>query len=96
MLWDSGRFVTRVSFPIDSWLPVPRQIRIAQRVVRLGGFAHQDASLISLRDAYGSERIDVLVIPPDVDSAVAAKAMLLVSQPGRNERAATLLAQARQ
>jgi len=94
LMWDAGREVVRVSYALGSWLPVPRQLRIGGRVVRLGGFVYTDAAMISLRDAWGSERVDVLVIAPDADPAVAAKVMMLVSRPGRNETAATTLARA--
>src|SRR5690349_10875019 len=75
VLWTAARDVDRVSYPIDSWLPVPRRLTIEGRRVRLGGFVHQDPSMISLRDAWGAERIDILVIPPDAEPDLAAAAM---------------------
>src|SRR5205807_3712002 len=57
VLWTACRDVNRVSYSTDSWLPVPRQLRIDGRPIRLGGFTHQDASMITLRDAWGTERI---------------------------------------
>jgi hypothetical protein len=91
VLWTACRDVSRVSYSSDSWLPVARRLRIGGRPVRLGGFTHQDASLMTLRDVSGTERIDVLVIPPDTDPTIAAHAMRLASREGRNERAATML-----
>jgi len=91
---DAGRQVVRVSYATASWQPVPRQMLVEGRTVRLGGFVHDDASMLSLRDAWGSERIDVLVISPDADTAFAANVMSTVSRPGRNETAAMTLAHA--
>jgi hypothetical protein len=91
VLWTAGREVNRISYPIDSWLPVARRLDIEGRHVRLGGFTHQDPSLISLRDAWGAERIDILVIPPDAEQDLAAAAMALASGSGPNERAARML-----
>ena len=91
VLWTAARDVDRVSYPIQSWLPVPRRLNIAERRVRLGGFTHQDLSMISLRDAWGVERIDILVIPPDTEPDLAAAAMTIASHSGPNERAARML-----
>jgi hypothetical protein len=91
VLWTAARDVSRVSYRIDSWLPVPRRLDIEGRRVRLGGFTHQDPSMISLRDAWGAERIDILVIPPDAKPDVAAAAMVRASRSGPNERAARML-----
>jgi uncharacterized protein DUF5994 len=94
VLWSAGREVSRVSYASHSWLPVPRQLRIEGRRVRLGGFVHGDQSMISLRDSAGAERIDILVIPFDADAGTAASAMEIAGRSGRNERAAAMLATA--
>jgi hypothetical protein len=91
VLWTASRDVDRVSYAIDSWEPVPRRVQIEGRQVRLGGFTRQDAAMISLRDAWGVERVDILVIPPDAEPRVAAAAMALASRGGRNERATRML-----
>jgi hypothetical protein len=91
VLWTAARDVNRVSYPIDAWLPVPRRVHIEGRQVRLGGFTHQDPSMISLRDAWGTERIDILVIPPEAEPDLAAAAMVLASRSGSNESAARML-----
>lgn len=91
VLWSAAREVDRVSYPIDSWLPVPRRLTIEGRRVRLGGFTHQDPSMISLRDAWGVERIDILVIAPETEPDLAAAAMTIAGRPGPNERAARML-----
>jgi hypothetical protein len=91
VLWTAAREVDRVSYPSNSWLPIPRRLDIEGRRVRLGGFTHQDPSMISLRDAWGAERIDILVIPPEAEEGLAAAAMVLASRSGPNERAARML-----
>lgn len=91
VLWTASREVDRVSYSISSWLPAPRQLRVDDRRVRLGGFTHQDPATISLRDAWGRERIDILVIPPDAQPSTAAAAMTLASAAGHNDRAARML-----
>ncbi|HEY2297974.1 MAG TPA: DUF5994 family protein [Jatrophihabitans sp.] len=91
VLWTAARDVNRVSYAIDSWLPAPRRLDIGGRQVRLGGFAHQDPSMISLRDAWGAERIDILVIPPEAEPDLAAAAMERASRSGPNERATRML-----
>jgi hypothetical protein len=90
VLWTAAREVDRVSYPIDSWQPVPRRLDVEGRRVRLGGFTHQDPSMISLRDAWGAERIDILVIPPEAEEDLAEAAMALASRSGPNERAARM------
>jgi hypothetical protein len=47
--------------------------------------------MISLRDAWGTERIDILVIPPEAEPDLAAAAMVLASRSGSNESAARML-----
>jgi len=91
VLWTAARDVDRISYPLHSWLPVPRRLEIEGRRVRLGGFTHQDPSMISLRDAWGAERIDILVVPPEAEEEFAAAAMVLASRSGPNERAARML-----
>jgi hypothetical protein len=91
VLWAAARDVDRVAYPMDSWGPVPRRVHIEGRQVRLGGFTHQDPSMITLRDAEGAERIDILVIPPKTGDDVAEAAMALASHSGPNESAARML-----
>jgi hypothetical protein len=47
--------------------------------------------MISLRDAWGAERVDILVIPPEGEEELAAAAVALASRSGPNERAARML-----
>jgi hypothetical protein len=94
VLWTASRNVNRVSFAKEAWLPTPRRLSIEGREVRLGGFIHQDPALISLRDARGNDRLDVLVIPPETDPAIAGNAMDAAGRSGRNVRASAMLEQA--
>jgi uncharacterized protein DUF5994 len=83
VLWTAGRDVTRISYGLDFWDPVPRQLRVAGRVVRLGGFHSQMPWLLTLIDPWGNDRIDVLVIPPDTEPGVADRALAIVAgEPG--------------
>jgi hypothetical protein len=91
VLWTAARDVNRLSYPIGSWLPAPRRLRIGGRQVRLGGFTHQDPAMISLRDPWGTDRIDILVIPPEADEGLAAAGMTLASHSGPNQSATRML-----
>jgi hypothetical protein len=55
-------------------------MQIEGRSVRLGGFATSNPHTVTLFDARRRDRIDILVIPPDTDPAVAQRALSLASQ----------------
>jgi hypothetical protein len=77
LLWTSFRDVTRVSYAVDFWNATPHHLRIQGKVVRLGGFHTQMPMLLSLIDTRGLDRIDMLVIRPETDPAVAERALTL-------------------
>lgn len=79
-LWAASREITRITYNLDAWNPAPRRIRIQDRTVRLGGFHTSDPRMVRLSDAWGRERIDVLVIPPATDAAVADRALMLAGE----------------
>lgn len=79
-LWTAGREVSRVSYPIPAWDPAPHRLRIGDRVVRLGGFTIIDRLTVMLTDAWGRERIDVLVIPPGTEPSAARRALQIASE----------------
>jgi hypothetical protein len=84
VLWTAGRDVMRASYALDFWDPAPRRLRVAGHVVRLGGFHTQIPGLLTLIDPWGDDRIDVLVIPPDTEPAVADRALAIVAgEPSR-------------
>lgn len=95
VLWTAGRDVTRVTFNLDWWERTGRRIRIESRVVRLAAFRTQDPLLISLSDAWRTERIDLLVIPPETEPDVAERALAIASTAGGTERPARMLDLAR-
>lgn len=95
VLWTAARDITRVTYSIAGWDPAPRRLRVEGRMVRLGGFAG-DPLTIRLADAWRSDRIDILVIAPDTDPAVAQRALLFASEAGNPEQAEEILARARQ
>lgn len=94
VLWTAAREFTRVTYSIDAWDPAPRRLTIEGRSVRLGGFAYGDPLTIRLVDVWRNDRIDVLVIAPGTDSAVAQRALELVSDAGKLDRPAEILARA--
>jgi len=94
VLWSAAREMNRVTFSLAAWQPAPRRLDIHGRSVRLGGFQTSDPTTIRLSDAWGRERVDVLVIAPTTDPSVAARALELAGRAGSNYRAAEILARA--
>jgi hypothetical protein len=96
ILWLAGRDVMRVSYALDFWERAPRRLRVADRVVRLGGFHTQIPGLLTLIDAWGRERVNVMVIPPDTDPAIADRALTLVADRASPEHPDQVLRRARE
>jgi Family of unknown function (DUF5994) len=94
VMWTAGREINRVSYSIAGWAAAPRRLRVEGRMVRLGGFAGSDPLTIRLVDAWGTERIDVLVIPPATDPEIAQRALHYASEAGNPDRAETTMARA--
>ena len=93
-LRTADREIVRISFSIDFWGTPPRRLTVDGRTIKLGGFHAQDPLLITLIDLWGRKRIEVLVLDPDIDHAVADRAMALAAAPGTHLHAADLMAQA--
>lgn len=93
-LWSAGRDITRVTYHSASWDPAPRKIYVSGRLVRLGGFTSGDLNTVRLSDAWGRERIDVLVVAPHTDPAVAERMLELAAEPGSTCRAAEIVTRA--
>jgi Family of unknown function (DUF5994) len=91
VLWTAGRDVNRVLYNLDFWAAAPRRLTVAGRSVRLGGFRRQDSLTIGLVDAWGRERIDLLLVDPGTDSDVAVRALALASRPDRGDRAGHIM-----
>jgi uncharacterized protein DUF5994 len=91
VLWTAGRDVNRVLYNLDFWAAAPRRLTVAGRSVRLGGFRRQDSLTIGLVDAWGRERIDLLLVDPGTDSDVAVRALALASPPDSGDRAGHIM-----
>jgi hypothetical protein len=94
VLWTAAREITRITYHLAAWDPAPRRMRIDGRTVRLGGFATGDPLTVTLSDASGRERIDVLVIAHTTDPALAQRALRLASEAGSPYRASEILTRA--
>jgi hypothetical protein len=71
-------------------------MQVQGRTVRLGGFKTSDPLTIRLSDAWGRERVDILVVAPTTDPLVAARALELTGRSGSPHRAAEILSRAAQ
>jgi hypothetical protein len=91
VLWSAGREITRITYNLAAWDPAPRRLRIQGRTMRLGGFSTADPLTVRLSDAWGHERIDVLVLAPRTDPDVAQRALHAAGVAGNLDRAAEIL-----
>ena len=94
VLWTAAREISRITYNSGAWDRAPRRMRIEGRTVRLGGFATSDPLTVRLSDAWGAERIDMVVIAPPTDSALARRVLLLASQADSLYRAEEILTRA--
>ncbi|MGI8667379.1 MAG: DUF5994 family protein [Jatrophihabitans sp.] len=99
-LFDTGYAVDRVAHNLTSWPAPPAQLTVNGRLVRLGGFRNQNRCSITLIDTAHSNaatvnRLEIVVIAPDTEPAVAERALRLAGQDGYRFRAAEILQQAR-
>lgn len=79
-VWSAGRDISRVTYTIRAWDAAPRHLRIEGHTVRLGGFTTSDPLTIRLSDAWGKDRIDVLVVGPETDPATAEREMEMATR----------------
>jgi uncharacterized protein DUF5994 len=86
----SGRPVFRVMYSLPAWQRPPRVITVDGSAVKLGGFRSVDPSIVTLVDASGWERMDLVVVPPDADPQFAESALDLASA-DHNHRALDIL-----
>ena len=94
VLWTAAREINRITYNFAAWDRAPRRMRIEGRTVRLGGFATSDPLTVRLSDAWGAERIDILVIAPNTDPALAQRVLLLASEADSPYQAAEILTRA--
>lgn len=95
VLWTAGREINRITFNLHAWKPAPRRMRIEGRTMRLGGFATSDPQSVRLSDPWGAERVDILVIAPETDPAVAQRIFDLASETDNPYRAQEIIDEAR-
>ena len=95
VLWTAAREVNRVTYNLHAWDRAPRRMQIEGRTVHLGGFNSSDPLTVRLSDAWGRERIDILVIAPDTAPAVADQAFRIASKVGDQFNAGEILEHAR-
>jgi hypothetical protein len=100
VLNDAGYAVHRVTYNLVGWQLPAASIVVAGRTVSLGGVRNQSRSSITLIDTANSNsamvnRLHLVVIPPDSDPIVAARALQLAGQDGYRFRPAEILEQAR-
>jgi hypothetical protein len=86
--------VARVAYGPDSWEPAGRKARIAGRVIALGWFRTIDPHLVSVTSLDARDRLDLLVVPPDDDKALADRAFALVLDGHDRDGASATLAAA--
>ncbi|HZC53923.1 MAG TPA: DUF5994 family protein [Mycobacterium sp.] len=94
VLWTAARDINRITYNITAWDPAPRRMLVENRTVRLGGFTTSDPLTVRLSDAWGTERVDILVIAASTEPAVAQRAMLLTSEADSPYRADEILIRA--
>jgi hypothetical protein len=85
VLWTACRDVNRVSYGMPFWEPVPRRMRVEDRVVSLRGIRGQDPSLLTLFDSAGRDHVDILVVPPEADATFAERVLELAGGMGSLE-----------
>jgi hypothetical protein len=84
--------ITHLLFDADEWDKHPRRLVMAGRQVRLGWSAFSPANLmIAICD--NSDRLDLLIIPPDTDQRVATAAMTMATDAAKPVRAEDILAE---
>jgi hypothetical protein len=94
VLWTAAREIIRITYNTAEWNPAPRRMVVEGRTVRLGGFTTTEPHTARLSDAWGQERIDILIITPDTDPATAQRILLLASQADNPHRAREILIRA--
>jgi Family of unknown function (DUF5994) len=94
VLWTAVREITRITYNTSEWNPAPRRMVVEGRTVRLGGFTTTEPHTARLSDAWGQERIDILIIDPATDPATARRVLLLASQADNPYRAREIFTRA--
>ncbi len=90
-----GVRIERFTYALDAWRAAPRKLVARDRVVRTGGFRSMDAQVVCLTWNGGSQRADLLVVPPETDVLTGARALRLCTRPGLPSSPQMVLAAAR-
>lgn len=80
VFWTAGRDMTRVVYNLDSWDPVPRTMRVAGKLIRVGGYHYGNPHLMTLTDAWQTDTADLLVIPSDINPAIAERLLAIAAE----------------
>ena len=75
------------------WTSHPARLAVGGRVIRLGWFASLPVGLLTAICA-ARLRVDLLLVPPGTDAAVAEEAMAMAAAPDNNLRTPDVLAAA--
>ena len=80
---------------VHMWPDIPEKVRTGRHIVRVGWFdTEQDPHDICLISVPGRGRRDLLVVPPQLDPAIAARLMATAASPGNMQTAGALIATA--
>ena len=83
--------VTRLLLSASGWDSRPRRLQVADRVLRLGYFTSQPASLLTALCDNG-DRVDLLIVAPDTEPGLADAAMITAAATGNRVHAEHILA----
>ena len=90
----TGFTTVRVVYRLHGWTETTRRMTIAGRRISLGGYRKQADDTIALLDGSGQRRLELLVIPPGTDPAVADRALTQAALDGDPESGAEVLLRA--
>lgn len=85
--------ITRVMLGSAGWSSHPTRLAVGGRVIRLGWFASLPVGLLTAICA-SRFRVDLLLVPPETNAAVADAAMALAAAPNNSLRTPDVLAAA--
>ena len=87
--------IYHASVQVHMWPDIPKKVRAGRHIVRVGWFdAEQDPHVICLISAPGCGRWELLVVPPELDPAIAARLMVTAATSGNIPTASILIASA--
>ncbi len=90
-----GVRIERFTYSLEAWAPAPRKLVLQDRVVRTGGFRSMDPLVVCLTWGGGTQRADLLVVPPETDVLTGARALRLCTRRGLPRSPQMVLAAAR-